>query len=266
MLPLDQKKPIREDPTLQIIFDEQSLDESPALPTTPSQPTSILEQTAATGNSIAQLLQRTMQRLEDVMQRQSDRAERTGVPLPENVFSHELVSLLSGLISKLTEMLWLYCDHTHTSRYDILERVLAHQADPPLCRLIDQSDDCLILWLPSLPHRSVRGFTTVTESLAVLLYQTPSLPKWPRWECSFVHVFPASHARMPKDVDNYAYKRVIDVLSFAMGVSDGAGSFSLSTSTVFTDEIARGVYVLVEPKSSENQVFQKIKNRISNTV
>lgn len=173
---------------------------------------------------------------------------------------HDYFRKLAGLLKRLEKYLWAYCDTNHYNRYEALQFLTESKNKNTLCRCVKHTDDCLILHLPHLPHRSFSGRNIATESLAAYLFRHRDLPRWNRWHCEFLHVFPCQLSRLPKDVDNYGYKRVIDLLAFAMGVSDGAACCSLSMDAVFSDSVPEGCYIKVSPKSSENPVFKEIEN------
>lgn len=65
---------------------------------------------------------------------------------------------------------------------------------------------------------------------------------------TFCHVYPTKLAQLPKDIDNYDYKRTIDILSCCFGFSDCPETFSLAMESMMSDELAPGTYILMEPK------------------
>lgn len=146
-----------------------------------------------------------------------------------------------------------------------LERVLflgAANADPHVpdfwVELMLKSDftDQVALWiepdrvtirLPYLPHRYRGNQDTINQMLAARIHLCPKFPHWKFWHADFIHVYPTQFSGVPKDVDNYSYKRTIDVLAFAMHTADDAAHFDMAISTVFNDDYESGVYIEITP-------------------
>ncbi len=122
--------------------------------------------------------------------------------------------------------------------------------------------DFVIFKLPFLPPRGKgrRAEDILGDALLAKLSSVHSFPRWDGYHAEFIHVFPKDAEQSAKDVDNYEYKRVIDIIAFAMHFSDSPSVFSMEMRAVFTDELPSGVYIEITPKSSENAVFPRWKN------
>lgn len=89
--------------------------------------------------------------------------------------------------------------------------------------------------------------------LAARIHLCPNFPRWQFWHADFIHVYPIKFAGVPKDVDNYNYKRTIDVIAFAMRTTDDAIHFDMAMSTVFRDDYKAGVYIEITPRHHDQR-------------
>lgn len=111
------------------------------------------------------------------------------------------------------------------------------------------ADEHVAIRMPYLPPRGLKHSSVATDMLAAALIQVyGDLPKWKSCTLTITHVYPTNISHMPKDVDNYDYKRVIDLICFALGVSDSAMTFSVHLDTLFSDELLPGTYIWAESK------------------
>lgn len=116
--------------------------------------------------------------------------------------------------------------------------------------------DRITIRMPALPVRYAGNDDPYNQILAAKLLEIPNFPQWQSWHASFIHVYPVKNqGYVLRDVDNYDYKKTIDVIACAMHTSDCATRFDMSTTTTFSDEYARGVYIEVTPKNPEKLVF-----------
>ena len=131
---------------------------------------------------------------------------------------------------------------------------------------VHTSQEQVLIFLPYLPKRNRAKHAPVNEILAAEI-PFHRFPKWSRWSASFTHLYPATTRNIPKDVDNYDYKRTIDLLAYALGTSDNALNYSMSMQTVFSDILPPGVYIQLRPKSSDKdsicalEPFLKLRNK-----
>ena len=115
----------------------------------------------------------------------------------------------------------------------------------------------LLVYMPYMPSRYNNGKTIVNEVLSLKLARCTHLPSWEYWRADFYHVYPSSAPFAPKDVDNYNYKRTIDLLALALRTTDNAARFSMSAQSVFDDSVPPGSYIEISEKSS---VFSDFPN------
>ena len=108
--------------------------------------------------------------------------------------------------------------------------------------------------LPYLPRRGHGNKAAVNLMLEQSLRQY-SLPVWKKWTAAFWHIYPANTTKTPWDVDNYDYKRTIDILAAALHTSDRGGQFCMTAGAVITDDLPPGTYIEITPKSLEFPVF-----------
>lgn len=121
---------------------------------------------------------------------------------------------------------------------------------------IRQSTEGLVIRMPLLPPRGTKHTTVATDMLgATIMKAYDELPRWSSCSLTITHVFPTAISRMPKDVDNYDYKRVIDLICYGIGCPDCAATCSVQLDTYFTDDLLPGTYILVEKKRP--QLFEK---------
>ena len=183
----------------------------------------------------------------------------TSNALPED-YAHKLTLGLLSLDSLLNQ----YCQCNFFSALDLAairragqDEELVREADEQI--EIQQTDSMVLVHMPYLPGKrnpQFSGFpSVVTDLLGAKLLHYSGLPKWPACHANFFHVFPSGLSSMPKDVDNYDYKRTIDLLAMAIGFSDCASSFSMAMQCVFTDNLAPGTYIEITPKSSKNTKY-----------
>lgn len=215
-----------------------------------------------TPSSMTERLRQALNRIQGVLESlldltkseiaKTDSRERTALwgELP----SDYALKLGAGLL-KMRNQLYAYFQHNW---YDPLqlrqERCKGKLAMPP--ELYDAvklhvTDAAVYVYLPYLPEKKDRKEDLIYDLLFSRLLEEPRLPRWTQHRISFHHVFPKETFRMPRDVDNYYYKRTIDLIETAMRQSDSALCCSLEMAAHFTDIIPSGVYIEVSPKSSE---------------
>ena len=145
-------------------------------------------------------------------------------------------------------------------------KLYARQQQRSVQQLISQAEqeveiqihsDLVAIKLPYLLPRGRTGDALLYDMLLAKLSTVHNFPKWNAWHAAFIHVFPESTARVPRDVDNYEYKRVIDLIAFSMNLSDCAYTFSAEMRTAFTDLLPPGTYIEITPKNPKSGNFPK---------
>lgn len=155
----------------------------------------------------------------------------------------------ASTLSKLEQTLCSYIAN-YSSPNEIWEYIAANKdcRQEEVCLRIQESE--VLVYLPYLPKRGKGYSSPVNHMLAAKIYSSRKDVRWTKWNAAFYHVYPMSTSRIPKDVDNYDYKRTIDLLAFLVGSSDNSLNYSMSMDTILTDKIRQGVYIRLTPKSS----------------
>lgn len=165
---------------------------------------------------------------------------------------------LGKTLTKIENLLFAYQEHLPLDPYDVWEYIIENQEPENSNYGLNIQDDSITIHIPYLemPHRKQGGNSLVERLLAALVRKNiDQFPHWHIWQARFFFVFSESTKTKPKDVDNYDYKRIIDLLAFALGSSDNAVHFAMSMETIFTDQIASGIYIEISPRSLENAVL-----------
>ncbi len=112
------------------------------------------------------------------------------------------------------------------------------------------TDDMLAVKLPHLPVKA-RIRSSVFQDLLRDKLSLVNVPLIRDKLIHIVHIYPTamSELRVP-DNDNYDIKRLIDVISDYTGYGDSGVHCSLFMTTLLTDDVPDGSYVIVTPKSS----------------
>lgn len=176
----------------------------------------------------------------------------------EPYLRQEYFETLSTALVRLEEMLYLHTNVTTFDRAKLNAFFSASKGKNAAPVLIHVEKNRIFIKMPYLPRKYNGAKDICNQLLSVKLFSLKDFPVWAEWNAKYYHVFPTSIKEIPKDVDNYEYKRTNDILAYALGSSDNAFRFSMSMTAVFTDDIAPGTYIEVTPKSSEN-----IENLIS---
>ena len=119
--------------------------------------------------------------------------------------------------------------------------------------------DAVYIILPLLPPRRVFQSYTL-DSLPLALSNVKGLPKWKSCHFDFCHVLPPHMRTFAKDNDNYNYKRVIDVVTYAMRLYDDAGTVDFSCRTEFTASLRSGTYIKLTEKVGKLPDFPQPQN------
>lgn len=167
-------------------------------------------------------------------------------------FSPEYATYLTKALLRLERALFLGAANADSDVPDFWAQLIQHP------ELADQialwiEPDLVVIRLPYLPHRYRGNQDAVNQMLAARIHLCLKFPHWKFWHADFIHVYPTQFSGVPKDVDNYSYKRTIDVLAFAMHTTDDAAHFDMSVSTVFNDDYESGVYVEITPRHPDQR-------------
>lgn len=128
----------------------------------------------------------------------------------------------------------------------------------------EQSDqlDTIAIWvepfqvtirLPYLPHRYKGNQDAMAQLLAAKIHLCTSFPHWYNWHADFIHLCPAGKKSIRRDVDNYSYKKIVDVIAFGLRTSDDAAHFDMAMTSVFSDDYEPGVYIQIRPTTIEDR-------------
>lgn len=170
--------------------------------------------------------------------------------LPEDYTKRAVYYLM-----RIEKLLRMYADHIGQPRA-VLGKQIASLIDTSLPSETDLYEikvtpGAVHIRMPYLPHRNSAS-AAITDGLAAKLYVAAELPQ--NWKCcciEFCHVYPAKVPKRIKDNDNYNYKRVIDIIAYALRLTDDAGTIHYSMRTAFTDFLYPGTYIKLSEKSSE---------------
>lgn len=167
---------------------------------------------------------------------------------------------MANTLIRLENLLYVYSDTARFDSFAVWSYIRDHRSTN--CENVDVqfSENKVVFRIPYLPRRNYGNNAVVNNMLAAKIYQLKNLPVWSKWTATFFHVYPTKTKSVPRDVDNYDYKKTIDLLAFAFSSADNALNFDIGGKhTIFTDRLVPGVYIEVTPKSSENEKFPEWK-------
>lgn len=114
----------------------------------------------------------------------------------------------------------------------------------------------VLVYLPYLPEKGDHDTAIINDMLFSKLTQECDLPNWKSIHIHFLHCYPKNTVSLPRDLDNYNYKRTIDLLCFALRCSDSPVSCSLQMTPFWSEKHRPGVYIEITPKSSDFSDFE----------
>lgn len=161
-------------------------------------------------------------------------------------FSPEYAAHLTNALLRLERILFLGAANADPHVPDFWGQLIRKQEITDQVALWIEPDRVTIR-LPYLPHRYRGNQDAVAQMLAAKLHLCANFPRWEYWHADFIHLFPTACSKIPKDVDNYCYKKVIDVIAYALRTSDNAEHFDMSMTSICTDDYLPGVYVQITP-------------------
>lgn len=208
---------------------------------------------AASTDTLRQIRAHLLQALE-ACNRQLERDDRFP-PVNGSEFPIRIAARLAQETAEIERLLYAYIDNSDLDLYKTLRYLKKHMSATNSTVSVHYDGSSLFVYMPTFPSRGLGNDALVNQMLASELLSMTELPSWPKWQAVFYHVYPANASNIPKDVENYDYKKTIDLLAYAVRSSDNALNFSMMMDTVFTDCVPSGVYIHVTPKSSKKPDF-----------
>lgn len=186
--------------------------------------------------------------------------ERTA---PDTILRYktELLQALSSAEHILAELEFKY-PLPQQNLYTIATQSKALQDFIP--RLLLNTSDRIILWLPTLPAKSRAANGHIFAELKGLL-RANTFASFPYWHCDFIHVFREDCRLGVRDVDNYPYKPIIDALVLGLSTRDSTDHFSCAMYNHFSSAIKPGCYISICRREEKVQFFTDFDNLISST-
>lgn len=176
------------------------------------------------------------------------RCKETGLTNSTYAQAQEYWFQLADTVYKLEQLLWIYCDESWFNRSSLTKELTCRKdLMGDSIEILIRSDFALIR-MPHIPATKKRSYTFAEELLWAKLFMQKDLPQWNVCHATFCHVYPTAISQMPKDIDNYDYKRTIDILSYYFGFSDCPESFSMTMESMLSDELPSGTYISLEPE------------------
>lgn len=223
------------------------------------------EQVPAPGPN-TELLQEVLEKISAVLKQAEQLAEneleavRQGKATDSGALPNEYATTTANLLIRLENLLYTYSDSARFDSFAVWGYIREHRHTN--CENVDIQflDNKVVFRIPYLPRRNYGNNAVVNNMLAAKIFRVTDFPAWDKWTATFFHVYPTKTKNIPRDVDNYDYKKTIDLLAFAFGSADNALNFDIGGKhTVFTDRLVPGVYIEVTPKSSKNAKFPEWK-------
>lgn len=166
---------------------------------------------------------------------------------------HNYEKTLSTGLAKLNNLFYKFCETNGYNPVRILQHPWESEKDGEIHTVatdtveIQISGDMAVIKMPYLPKRGTSAHSLANDLLLARFSGMKGLPKWEACHMEVYHVFPSFVYGVAKDVDNYDYKRTIDLLAFFFGFADTARTFTLGLQTVFTDDLESGAYIEITP-------------------
>ena len=108
----------------------------------------------------------------------------------------------------------------------------------------------ILIWMPPLPTIKLKRKTDPIyyRELSDLLFNT-TFQRMRNWHCNFIHAFHPMHTMGVADVDNYAYKEIIDLLAIVLSAPDSFDHFSCSMINYPSNALKPGCYLYICDRS-----------------
>ena len=128
--------------------------------------------------------------------------------------------------------------------------------------ILINSDERILIWMPRLPSKSRGVDSMVFQELQEMIWDT-DFAHFSKWHCDFIHVYHPDDASGTYDVDNYAYKPIIDALARALHANDNLDRFSCSMFNHESESIKNGTYIHVYKREEKVQFFDNFEELIT---
>lgn len=130
--------------------------------------------------------------------------------------------------------------------------------------ILVKTEDRILIWMPRLPATAKWARSVGYKELTDLLYQEcANLPRLGQWHCDFFHVFDPQNLVGVRDVDNYAYKPIIDSLARALCANDGYDNFSCAMFNYPSETLKIGCYIHIYKRAEKVAFFQDFERLAS---
>lgn len=147
---------------------------------------------------------------------------------------------------------------TGTGIYDLAKQDTSLTGRIPEILLNDGNQ--VLIWTPRLPAKNKWANSVGYRELQELLQkESPHFPHFDQWHADFFHVFRASNLVGVKDVDNYAYKPIIDTLTRAFRTNDAYDNFSHSMFNMPSETLKVGCYIHVYNRTKKVVFFREFE-------
>lgn len=155
---------------------------------------------------------------------------------------------------------------TLRSRYLLpaFHNYLEFKTEGPLAECLPQvlvnDAEQILIWMPPLPPiQKVRKYTSIFfDELTELLFTT-TFHRMRHWHCNFIHAYHPRDTAGVADVDNYAYKPIIDLLATALRAPDSLDHFSYGMFNYPTEMLKPGCYIYIFERSKMLDFLRKFE-------
>lgn len=127
--------------------------------------------------------------------------------------------------------------------------------------IILDTPEKIIIWMKRLPSKNESTRTLSITELRQLLY-SHNLTPFKSWHCDFIHVYSPDNPTGIRDVDNYLYKPIIDLLAMALFAKDSLNNFSYAMYNLPSETLKSGTYICICKREEKVQFFQDFENQI----
>ena len=131
-------------------------------------------------------------------------------------------------------------------------------------RLLCNTEDQVLIWLPTLPAKGKETSSHLYSEFCELL-DAHEFHHFESWHCDFFHVFTPPHSGCilgAKDPDNYPYKPFIDALALRLRTADSAFRFSYSAYNLISKKANPGCYIRIVKRSTKVGFFTGFEDLI----
>ena len=128
--------------------------------------------------------------------------------------------------------------------------------------ILINAEDHVLIWTPRLPSKKRGVDSMVFKELQEMLWDT-IFARFHKWHCDFIHMHKPDALTGVYDVDNYAYKPVIDALARALHTNDNLDRFSFSAYNYASKTIKNGTYIHIYNRDEKVQFFSNFEGMIS---